>query len=314
MQSAKRSKVRTLKPESFGAVIRGYLASPNFNGNCKATRDSWGRELRLAETNLGHFGNHEIRPSIIQEFLDGLAQWPGKQKMALTALRQVDKWAIVRDKLTHPATYGCEVVGSDGGHIPWSDEQVQLAEQHARDGFSRVITLAANTGQRLSDFVRMCWNDLESFDGRMGINIRGGQQKTRRSQWVPITQELAAAMATWERQPGPILRTPAGDPWNANTISTRWARQRAANDALAPLRAVEFEGMTKPLTMHGLRGTACVRLLRAGATTRQIADMVGMSEQTVKGYVRFTEQRRNALAGVYHLDRTTAERTRKIGV
>lgn len=313
MQSGKKSKMRTLKPESFGAVIRGYLQSPNFTGNSRATQVSWARELKLAETHLGHFGNHEIRPSLIQEFLDGLAKWPGKQKMALTALRQVDKWAIIRDRLTVPATYGCEVVGSEDGHIPWTDEQVALGEQHAGDGFSRVITLGVSTGQRISDLVRMCWNDLEAVEGRMGINVRGGQKKTRRSQWVPLTQELAAAMATWERRLGPILRTPAGAPWNANTISTRWARQRVTNPALAPLRNVEFEGMTKDLTLHGLRGTACVRLLLAGATTRQIADMVGMSEQTVKGYTRFTEQKKNALAGVYHLDRTTIERKRKQG-
>src|SRR5262249_9633249 len=54
--------------------------------------------------------------------------------------------------------------------------------------------------------------------------------------------------------------------------------------------------------LHGLRGTACVRLLRAGANTRQIADMVGMSEPTVKRYTRFSEQRKNAPAPVTHVD------------
>jgi hypothetical protein len=293
-----------IQHEPYAAVIRAFMSSPSFEKNTRSTRKSWGNELALAERHIGHISNREIRPSIVQAFLDGLADRPGKQKVALCALKQVDKWAMVRDKLPTPATYGCEVVGCDDGRIPWTDEQVALGEQHAGDGFSRVITLAANTGQRLSDFVRMCWNDIETFEGRTGITVRGGQKKTGRSQWVPMTHELATAMATWERRPGPILLTPAGAPWNATSISTRWARERKANPALAPLRAVEFEGMTKDLTLHGLRGTACVRLLRAGATTRQIADMVGMSEATVKKYTRFTSQRQNAIAAVHHIDRT----------
>jgi hypothetical protein len=40
--------------------------------------------------------------------------------------------------------------------------------------------------------------------------------------------------------------------------------------------------------------------------------MVGMSEHTVKGYTRFAEQKRSALAGVHHMDRTTNERKAEI--
>jgi hypothetical protein len=60
--------------------------------------------------------------------------------------------------------------------------------------------------------------------------------------------------------------------------------------------------------LHGLRATACVRLLRAGANTRQIADMVGMSEPIVGRYCRFSVQKENASAAVLHLDRTYRER------
>jgi len=58
----------------------------------------------------------------------------------------------------------------------------------------------------------------------------------------------------------------------------------------------------------GLRATACVRLLRAGANTRQIADLVGMFEGIVGRYCRFSVQRENASAAVLHLDRTFRER------
>ena len=61
--------------------------------------------------------------------------------------------------------------------------------------------------------------------------------------------------------------------------------------------------------LHGLRATAVVRLRRAGATTGQIAGIVGMSEAMVNRYCRFSVQRDDALAAVHYLDaRTKPER------
>ena len=76
----------------------------------------------------------------------------------------------------------------------------RLAETRARSELARVVTLAANTGQRGSDLVKMRWTDIEVYNGLTGINVT--QKKTGRQIWVPITQELSAAMAGWERQTG----------------------------------------------------------------------------------------------------------------
>ena len=71
--------------------------------------------------------------------------------------------------------------------------------------------------------------------------------------------------------------------------------------ALAPLKAAGC-------VIHGLRATAVVRLRRAGATTLQISDMVGMSEQMVNRYCRKSVQRENAVAAIHYLNRTQIER------
>lgn len=299
-------------PEIFASVIRAFMNSPKFAGYAPGTQTNWSIQLELAERpeTLGAFLVTEIRPALVQGFLDGIAHLPGKQMAALAALRQVEKFALKRDLLTGTITLGCEATKSDDGHLPWNEEQVEIGERYAGRGFSRVITLAANTGQRGSDLVRMAWTDLEDFDGHPGINVRGGQKKTGRLQWVPLTQPLIAAMATWERRPGPLLLNSVGRPWTRDCLSTQWAVERAANPALAPLRGVLHDGKEKDLVLHGLRGTACVRLLRAGCTTRQIADTVGMSEEMVKRYTRFSEQKANAMAAVIQLDRTARERAR----
>jgi len=131
-----------------------------------------------------------IRPALVQAFLDGLADPPAQQKNAQTALKAVEKWALVRD-LPYPITTGTEAPGGTGGYEPWTDEQVKLAERCCKPYLARVITLGSNTGQRGSDLVKMRWSDIEEYEGRPGINVI--QKKTGLVIWIPFTQELIKA-------------------------------------------------------------------------------------------------------------------------
>lgn len=293
------ARPRRITDGVFAAVIRAYMHSPKFLGYAPATQDAWGRELRLAERPeiLGALSIHEIRPSLVQAFLDGLTDRPGKQANAYTALKQLEKWAIVRDLLPHPITTGVEVEGSDGGHVPWTDDHVSMADEHCRAELARVITLAANTGQRGSDLVKMRWTDIEEYEGRPGINVI--QKKTGRQLWIPFTRPLIETIGTWERRPGFILLSPKGEPWRRKALTSAWTYERDTNASLKPLADLG-------LVLHGLRATACVRLNRAGANSRQISDWIGMSEEMVVHYLRFSVQRENALAAVIHLDRNRA--------
>ncbi len=166
------------------------------------------------------------------------------------------------------------------------------------------MTLGANTGQRGSDLIRMGWSDIETFNGVDGINVV--QKKTGREVFVPIMPALAAAMATWEKRPGPFLTRLDGHHWTRPDLTMAWTYERDHNPELRPLAG---------LVLHGLRGHACVRLLRDnGANTRQISDMVGMSEPMVARYTRLSLQKENASAAVYHMQRTGSERdSRNIG-
>jgi integrase len=313
MAPGERPKLLLVTEDSFAAVVRAFMspANPRWtlpppDGYAEATKDAWGRELKLAAhpEALGAVSLQSIRPALVQAFLDGLAGRPGKQANALAALKQLEKWAVVRDILPRQITTGVETGKPRGGHIPWSDEQVALAEKYARKDIAKAITLAGNTGQRGSDLIRIAPTDYEIYSGMAGLNVT--QKKTKRQIWIPITSPLAAAMETWERRPGPYLRRPDGDVWTRQQLTDAWSYERDTNPALAPLRSIGSDG--RPLVMHGLRGTACVRLKRAGATTAQIADMVGMSEEMVARYCRFSLQKENAVAAVYNLERTIRER------
>lgn len=284
-----------VEPHSFAAVIRAYLQSPHFAKLAPSTQQTYRIYLRIAELPdvLGGLPVTVIRPSLVQKFLNGLADKPGAQIRARVAIKAVEAFALPLDLLPHSITTGTTVIGSHGGHKPWTDEQVSIAEQYAAPHIAKLITLAANTGQRGSDLCRMRWSDIEDVDGRQGINVV--QRKTGLQLWIPFTLELQYAVSMWERRPTFILLNRQGQPYgNRKNLSMSWERERDGNAALAPCAG---------LVLHGLRATAVVRLRRAGATTPQIVDMVGLSAPMVERYSRFADQKQSALAAVLHLDR-----------
>ena len=296
-----RPAVLRVTENSFYSLVRAFKESAKFKGLAKASQDLWGRELDFAcrPNCLGAVPLDVIRPALVQGYLDGWDDKPGKQAAALAAFKALERWAVVRDLLPRQITLGVETGKPQGGHVPWTDAQVALAEKHARPDIARVVTLGANTGQRISDLAMMCWTDIETFREIDGVNIK--QKKTKRQIWVPILSTLAAAMATWERRPGPFLLRRNGKPWRSQYLTNSWDYERKTNPELAELDRAGS-------VLHGLRGHACVRLYRAGATTRQVADIVGMSEPMVARYTRLSVQRENASAAVLHLERTIKER------
>jgi integrase len=198
-------------PKVFAGLVEDFISSPKFQGLADNSKKLWARELRFAGDLecLGAYALKEIRPSLIQGYLDGFHDRPAKQGAALAALKALERWAVVRDLLPKAITLGVETGRAEGGHLPWTNEQVGAAERHARHNLARAITLGAHTGQRLSDLVRMGPTDIETYKNFQGINVT--QQKTGRQVWVPVTEKLSLAMGTWERRPGPFLFNRADD-------------------------------------------------------------------------------------------------------
>jgi integrase len=279
-------------PRIFASLCEDYISSPKFQGLAENSKQLWARELRDAGDleKLGSYSLKEIRPSLIQGYLDGLDGRPGKQAAALAALKAIEKWAVVRDLLPRDITKGVESGRPRGGHVPWSDEQVAQAEKFARADIARAIVLGANTGQRISDLVRMRGSDVEAYKGRQGINVT--QKKTGRQVWIPISLKLATAIAEWEVKDGLFLTTKRGKPWSAIHLRQTWDYEKKINPNLKEHRQLG-------LVLHGLRGHCCVRLSREGLTDHQISDIVGMSIPMVGRYTRLSSQRDNALAALY---------------
>jgi integrase len=295
---------------TFAAVIRAYLASPVFAKLAPETKKNYQALLTIAENPeaLGGLSTLTIRPALVQAFLDGLARTPGRQKNARTALKAVEKFALVRDLLPYPILTGTETIKMDGGHEPWPAEMVRLATTHARPDLARAVLLGVETGQRGSDIIKMRWSDIEEqtdpHTGNPWSGIHVIQKKTGVRLWIPFTQELTAAIELWRptrRPPFFLVLREDGTAFDRNALSWAWNRERDSNPALAPVSEAG-------LVIHGLRSTAVVRARQRGATVLQISSMFGMSEPMVARYSRLADQREMAMATVHLLDGTRRER------
>jgi hypothetical protein len=301
-----RQNLARLTDTKFAAVVRRFMSPDNpkwvlpqdKGGYADNTKDSWGRALTFAirPDCLGDLSVQEIRPSLVSAFFDGIAHKPGKQKVTLTALKQVEAWAIVRELLPRQITLGVKIMKSEGGHIPWTEAQVAFARANLRPDLARAVVLAALTGQRRGDLVRMRPTDIEVCNGFTGINVV--QEKTKRTLWVPILPALASEMEKWERAPGPFLRRLDGRPWKKDDLTDHMERARDKHPEQAGL------------VLHGLRGHACVQLRRSGLPGALIADVVGMSVPMVERYCRFSVQREYATAAIVHLQNAVQERNK----
>lgn len=102
-QDKQRPKIRPLTEDSFASLVRLFMSpinakwhSPPPVGYSELTKATWGRELLFAARpdTLGALSIQEMRPSLVQAFMDGLTDRPGKQNAALRALKQLERWAI----------------------------------------------------------------------------------------------------------------------------------------------------------------------------------------------------------------------------
>lgn len=275
----------TLGPviRTLGVIIDEYEMSPQFDRLSEGTRDQYRRGLRLARKAWGELPAEGIRPVHVRAIMDDLAGTPGKANTFLGTIRALSSWGRARDYFPASLAEGVKPYPKQGGHRPWTPEQITAAHAHLTGMVRRGVMLALYTGQRGSDVVRLGWTDIE--EGGFGLR----QKKTGREVWCPIVPELAAEMATWERRPGPFLLQDSGRPYTRKRLDIHFSEQRE--------RIPELAGVQ----LHGLRCTAVVRLRRAGLSNGQIGDIVGMSERMIGHYCRFADKRASGEAALVHL-------------
>lgn len=275
----------------FRSVIVRYKASSDYLKLAPSTRKNWGPWLDRIESHFGdlqtaQFDRHDkIRPSI-RKWRGEYASTPRTADYGMQVLSRVLAYAV--DPLGELSANPCEgirqVYSNSRADIIWTADHLERIKPHCSDEVWMAVELAAATGLRLGDLVKLSWSHI----GDNAIIIRTGKSRGRKEAIVPIYSEIRALLDRIPRRSTAVLTNSNKRPWSKDGLSTRFAENK---------KKAWPEG--SDLNFNDLRGTAATKFYVAGFSVRDIAEMMGWEEDSVeriiKRYVSLTASLRDKI-------------------
>jgi integrase len=184
------------------------------------------------------------------------------------------------DPLGKLANNPCEGIkrlySGDRSEIIWTEADIAQLKggspgSPCPEQVSHAVDLAAHTGLRLGDLLRLSWSHV----GEDAIIIPSSKSSGRREALIPLYDDLRDVLARIPRHSTTILTNHHRRPWKPNGFGT------AFNRAKIGARMNE-----RDLHFHDLRGTAATRFYVAGLPIRVIAEILAWSEEQVDKIIR----------------------------
>jgi integrase len=260
----------------FRSLIALYRASGDYNALADSTKRNWSPWLdRLADyfgdLRIAQFDRPEkIRP-VIRRWRNTYASTPRAADYGMQVLSRVLSYAV--DPLGKIAGNPCVGIkqlysGTRADRI-WTEADIARLKQTCSAEIAHAVDLAAHTGLRLGDLLRLSWSHVGSDE----IVITTGKSRHRREAIIPLYGALQDVLARIPKRSPTVLTNSHGRPWRRFDSSFQAARA-AAGMADADLH------------FHDLRGTAATRFYTAGLPERVIAEIMGWEEEHVAGIIR----------------------------
>jgi integrase len=276
----------------FQSLVTLYKASPDYAKLSDITKKNWARWLDrigdyFGELRIAQFDRPEkIRP-VIRRWRN---QWTDKPRTAdygMQVLSRVLSYAV--DPLGKIAGNPCEGIKrlytNDRSEIIWTDADIglfkraggtrkingKLAELPCSSELAQAVDLAAHTGLRVSDLLRLSWSHV----GEDAISLGTGKSRGRREAIIPLYDDLRAVLDRIPKRATTVLTSSKRRPWTADGFASSFytAKQSAGMGDV-------------DLHFHDLRGTAATRFYVAGLSIRVIAEVLAWNEDQVEKIIR----------------------------
>jgi integrase len=187
-------------------------------------------------------------------------------------LRRVLSYAVELGKIAGNPAEGIKALYTgDRSEIIWTAADIAALKAHCSIDIGRAVDLAAHTGLRLGDLMRVCWSHV----GEDAIVVATAKSRHQREAIIPLYDDLRAVLAAIPRRSTTILTNSKGRPWSVGGFGSQFIRAKAAA-GLADAN----------LHFHDLRGTACTKFYIAGLGARVIAEIMGWEEEHIDQIIR----------------------------
>ena len=256
---------------------------------------------------LGAVALSDLRPHMVQTFINGLELSPASVRLAYKVLHMALEKAVKLEYIPKNPAAGSELPKLEQKEIhPLDDQQVALLLKTAKGGdMEYLITVALFTGCRLSELLGLTWDTVDFKQGTITINKqlarpehRGAtpflSPKNRKTRTITPASSVMTALKNqkrrqmkqqlkvgplWDNQYHMVFTTEIGEPLD------QWKAEKGFSAVLdaAGLVGVRF---------HDLRHTYAVNAIRAGDDIKTIQGNLGHASAafTLDRYGHFTER------------------------
>lgn len=240
----------------------------------------------LGDMELRALESRKARPFLIA-WRDKRSATPKTADDLLGDLSTVFNWAVDRGELPrNPVADFPRIYRVDRADVIWEPQHLQLLLAHADSEAAHAVRLAAATGLRKNDLIRLPWTAV----GEHSIVFQTGKSRGRKTIVIPMTAHVRAALADIPRGDHvTVLASSAGKPWKAPANGLDSAVRRARIAALEHVRKVhgpKAETGLDGLRFHDLRGTAATNFIRAGLPLEDVAVILGWELERVQEIAR----------------------------
>jgi integrase len=291
---------RTPDDGRFRSLVAQYRASGDYTGLADSTRKNWGPWLdRIADyfgdLRIAQFDRPEkIRP-IIRKWRNGYADKPRSADYGLQVLSRVLSHGV--DPLGKIAGNPCEGIKQlytgDRSEIIWTDADITQAKRPNSPEIGHAVDLAAASGLRLGDLLRVCWSHV----GEDAIIMKTGKSRGRKEVIIPLYDGLREVLGRIPKRSTTILTSSRKRPWTEDGFGSSFNKAKA--------KASIVDG----LHFNDLRGTAATKFYIAGLEMRVIAEIMGWEEEYVTKIIRRYVGRTAATKAIIHQLNQAGRRT-----
>jgi integrase len=292
-------------PGTLGALIEKYRRSPEFSDLATNTQRNYQRVFDCFKP-LAGLPLHKIDSAFLYEVRDR-AKAKHKRSFAnllIDVVRLLFSWSIKRGQMDrNPALAVDKVKRPKDAKVvnrPWRAEELETVLAHATPQIGLSIVIAAYTGLRESNVVKVTWNcyDGTAFETR--------QIKTGGPVWVKAHYRLREILDSTLRVSPVILIGARGQPFTEGGLRSSFCRL---------IRGLVAEGKVQPgLSFHGLRHTLGTALAEAGCDAATIAAVLGQATTAMAEHYSKTAKRKHLVgAAIDRIEEQDRNETWKTG-
>ena len=285
LAAEERNKLKSPADDlSLKTQITLFKGSPEFHRTAASTQANYRTWLdrideEFGDTTLRMWASREIRGDVL-DWRDRWHNQPRSADEAVKVFARLMNWIVDRGRLTTNVLTGIDqLYESDRSDLIWEARHLDLFRPAASVEVQEGVELAACTGLRRGDLVRLPWTAI----GEHAIIWKTGKSKGRTQITIPLLPETKALLARIKARhaaemaaqrpnrrkdlPATVLSNSRWQPWEPGGFGSRF------NDAKRD------SGLDRNL--HDLRGTFVTRLCLAGLTDEEIAKIVGWGTKDV---------------------------------